>query len=167
MLLADDTSTQSYFTSHHTSLGNGFHRVRYTFQLLPHVYIRLFGFGAAEFAVPGTKIHFSGSLSGTLDNSSSAPETITSQERGFPADIWGVGCALIEMFTGRARLFGKASTTMFDRLAMMEKLCGGTVGLDQLNSTQRDASLEEAARRWAQVEMNTLEVRSSPPTPVH
>lgn len=70
------------------------------------------------------------------------------------------------MFTGQARLigeglFGEVSATMFDRLEMMEKLCGGTVGLDQLNSTQRGASLEEAAWRRAKEEMKTLEVGPS------
>jgi hypothetical protein len=124
--------------------------------------MRLFGFGEAEFAIPGTEARFRGTLSEILDNSSCAPETIMWRERGFPADIWGLGCALLEMFTGRARLFGKVSTTASDRLAMMDKLCGGTVDLDQLNSTQGDACPEEAARRLAQEGMETLEVSPSP-----
>lgn len=123
--------------------------------------MRIFEFGAAEFTEPGTTPRFNGSLSEILGNGASAPETIISRERGFPADIWGLGCALVEMFTGQAGLFGDASATMFDKLAMMEKLCGGTVGLDQLRSTQGNASLEEATSPHAQEvidKMKSLEV---------
>lgn len=165
--LADDTNRQSYLISKGTKLGSGLLSIKTTFQLLPHVCMRIFEFGDAEFAVPGTTPRFNGLLSEILDNSASAPETIISRERGFPADIWGLGCTLVEMFTGQPRLFGEASTTIFGKLGMMQKLCGGNLGLDQLiTSTQRDAmrdaSLEGEVWQRAHGEMKTLKVGSSP-----
>ncbi|KAK1831657.1 hypothetical protein QBC39DRAFT_350580 [Podospora conica] len=102
-----------------------------TFQLPPNVHVRLCGFGRADFTAPNTKPYFDAEKSEILCNSSSAPETLISRERGLPADIWGVGCALVGLVTGEDQLFGEASAFTFtlDVLAMMEKFCGGTVPL--------------------------------------
>lgn len=156
IFVADDADAQSLSYSSYFEPVAGGDSACFKFRLrLPsNVYVRLCGFGEADFVAQNTRPYFDGPLSQILQNNSSAPETIASRERGFPADIWGLGCALVEMFTGEARTFGEVSAT--PRLAMMEKLCGSALGIDQLKSTHPDASLEEVA------EMDTLEVSASP-----
>lgn len=128
------------------------------FELPPYVHVRLCGFGEAHIVAPDTEPHYNGSLSRMNQNSSVAPETIVSRDRGFPADIWGLGCTLVSLFTAKSRLFGDVSTDMF---SLMKKFCGEDFGLVPFYYPPPDGDPEEAARQRVYEDTETLEVSLS------
>lgn len=50
-----------------------------------------------------------------------APEVVLDIGWSFPADIWSVGCILVELYTGKTIFLTHKNR---EHLAMMEKLCG-------------------------------------------